>query len=138
IPPWTSPVDSGRLKFIHMIAKRQPLSPNLDDVNIYSSSFEKHLSHVDVILVPGHKISGKGITPTVTKVAPIKENFAWKKEQQEAFDELKSRLTSAPILTHLQDDVGFVLYTNASHLALGAVLSQFGDNGLEGVVEYVS
>ncbi|CAG8619686.1 24753_t:CDS:2 [Cetraspora pellucida] len=127
-----------------------------------------------------HKISGKGITPTVTKVATVsnfprpknlralrgflglagfycrfikdfssivtplykllklEENFSWKKEQQEAFDELKSRLTSAPILAHPQDDVGFVLYTDASHLALGAVLSQPGDNGLEGVVEYAN
>ncbi|CAG8701066.1 13034_t:CDS:2 [Cetraspora pellucida] len=47
----------------------------IDDVNIYSSSFEKHLSHVDIVLkFLRHEISGKGITPTTTKVAASDDN----------------------------------------------------------------
>ncbi|CAG8819312.1 13500_t:CDS:1, partial [Cetraspora pellucida] len=59
-------------------------------------------------------------------------------QQQEVIDELKNRLTSAPILTHPQDNVGFVLYTDASHFAFCAILSQSDNNGLKDVVEYAS
>ncbi|CAG8700765.1 14393_t:CDS:2, partial [Cetraspora pellucida] len=122
----------------------------IDDVNIYSSSFGKHLSHVDIVL--GHEISDKDITPTTTKVATV-SNFPRPKNLRAlrgflglagfyhhfikdflTFDELKNRLTSAPILAYPRDNIGFVLYTDISHLTLCAVLSQPGNNRLEGVV----
>jgi hypothetical protein len=46
-----------------------------------------------------------------------------------AFDELKRRFTTAPILGHFDPRKVCVVETDASDFALGAVLSQKGDNG---------
>ncbi|KAL5542417.1 hypothetical protein UlMin_010127 [Ulmus minor] len=45
---------------------------------------------------------------------------------EEIFQELKRRLTSAPILTILNGEEGFVIYSDASKIGLGAVLMQNG------------
>ena len=56
---------------------------------------------------------------------------------QEAFEGQKSALTSAPILAMPDDDSTLVLDTDASHSAIGAVLSQ-KKAGVEHVVAYAS
>jgi hypothetical protein len=48
----------------------------------------------------------------------------WSPECQAAYDELKHRLSSAPILAHPRYDRPFVLYTDASNISFGAVLAQ--------------
>ncbi|MBN8138642.1 hypothetical protein J0J21_23225, partial [Vibrio vulnificus] len=45
---------------------------------------------------------------------------------QQSFDELKHRLTTAPILTIPSGTGGFVIYSDASHQGLGCVLMQNG------------
>jgi hypothetical protein len=42
----------------------------------------------------------------------------------ESFEELKKRLTTAPILVMLDIHKGFDVYCDASHLGLGCVLMQ--------------
>jgi hypothetical protein len=49
---------------------------------------------------------------------------AWGVPQQQAFEKLKALLVSAPILVHADPDKPFVLRTDASDFALGAVLMQ--------------
>jgi hypothetical protein len=49
--------------------------------------------------------------------------FAWKEAQQTAFNTLKNRFTTAPILAYLDNDQAFRLETDASNFATGAVLS---------------
>lgn len=56
---------------------------------------------------------------------------------QEAFRNLKTSLSSAAILAHPQYDQPFILYTDASKIGIGAVLSQV-QNGQEKVAEYFS
>ena len=63
--------------------------------------------------------------------------FEWTKDCQLAFDTLKERLTSAPVLTFPCPGGVFILDTDASNTGLGAVLSQMQD-GLERVLGYFS
>lgn len=54
-----------------------------------------------------------------------KKKIQWSLECQKAFDELKNRLSSAPILAHPKfDGRPFILYTDASAGAFAAVLCQ--------------
>ncbi|WVZ73567.1 hypothetical protein U9M48_021856 [Paspalum notatum var. saurae] len=52
--------------------------------------------------------------------------FIWTKERQAAFDELKKRLTTAPVLTLLDLTKSFTVYCDASKEGLGCVLMQEG------------
>ena len=55
-----------------------------------------------------------------------KVKFLWSKSYEKSFQELKTRLTSAPVLT-LPDGVdGFMVYCDALRVGLGCVLIQKG------------
>jgi len=64
----------------------------------------------------------KPITETL-KGSP--KDFHWGREQEEAFEELKRRFTTAPIISHFYPGMKMVVETEAGHLALGCVLSQY-------------
>ena len=55
-----------------------------------------------------------------------------------AFDELRQRLMEAPVLRYPNFDKEFIVQTDASLVAAGAVLSQIGDDGEEHPVAYCS
>ncbi|XP_042593640.1 uncharacterized mitochondrial protein AtMg00860-like [Cyprinus carpio] len=61
----------------------------------------------------------------------------WTTTCQSAFETLKSCLTKAPVLAYADFALPFVVYTDASHQGLGAVLSQVQD-GREHVIAYAS
>ena len=61
------------------------------------------------------------------------KDFLWNSEAQETFEVLKARLTSAPILAFPSMREPFILYTDASQLAMGAVQSKI-QNGSERVI----
>jgi len=63
----------------------------------------------------------KIVTP-LTQLTRKDQPFTWTVKCEESFQELKRRLTSAPIL--IISDVGkpFEVYCDASHLGLGCVL----------------
>ena len=52
--------------------------------------------------------------------------FEWSKECVTSFQELKSRLTSAPVLALPKAQEGFIVYSDASSKGLGCVLMQQG------------
>ena len=62
--------------------------------------------------------------------------FQWEQDQVKAFDDLRKILTSEPLLLYPSFDKEFILQTNASIIAIGAVLSQIGDDGYEHPVAY--
>jgi len=59
--------------------------------------------------------------------------FVWSQKCEDSFQELKSRLTTAPVLTLPRGSGGFVVYSDASGVGLGCVLMQHGQ-----VVAYAS
>ena len=63
--------------------------------------------------------------------------FLWSDREEDAWLELKKRLTTAPILGYPHPDRTFVLDTDASDFGIGAVLSQVVD-GREVVIAYGS
>ena len=65
-------------------------------------------------------------------------SFKWTSECQTAFDSLKLKLTSAPVLAHPDGKYPFLLDTDASGSGIGAVLSQTYPDGTEKVIAYAS
>lgn len=64
--------------------------------------------------------------------------FEWGPEQQESFEVSKTRLCEAPILAFPDFDKSFILTREASDYAVGAALSQLGEDGEELPVAYLS
>ncbi|MFG1569947.1 ribonuclease H family protein, partial [Staphylococcus aureus] len=64
------------------------------------------------------------IAEPMTRLTRKGEEFVWTEACQAAFEELKHRLTSAPILALPSGSGGFVIYSDASGKGLGCVLEQ--------------
>ena len=73
------------------------------------------------------------IATPLTRLIRKEEKFIWSDACQHSFDELKHRLTSAPVLTLPSGSEGFVVYCDASRQGLGCVLMQH-----ERVIAYAS
>ncbi|KAK4258952.1 hypothetical protein QN277_005343 [Acacia crassicarpa] len=69
----------------------------------------------------------------LTKLTSRDQPFIWTDKCEAAFQELKSKLTSAPVLVIPNPDLPYTLYTDASLKGLGCVLMQEGK-----VVSYAS
>ncbi|XP_016199869.1 uncharacterized protein LOC107640881 [Arachis ipaensis] len=82
--------------------------------------------------------------PGKTKVfAPLiklkkEEEFQWKTEHQEAFDNIKQYLTNPPIMTPPRHGAPLKLYVSASEVTIGGMLAQEDENGNERVIYYLS
>ena len=64
--------------------------------------------------------------------------FAWGEQQQHAFETLKQRLCSAPVLAYPRRERAFILDCDASDEAAGAVLMQLDEDENEVVIQYAS
>ena len=63
--------------------------------------------------------------------------FKWNEDCQKAFEILKKKLPTAPILSDRRHDLAFILDTDASDSGIGAVLSQSVD-GEKKVIAYAA
>jgi hypothetical protein len=72
--------------------------------------------------------------------ALLKKNtkFIWSAEADAAFNDLKTRLMTGPILRHFDPTKACVIEPDASDYALGAVCSQHDDDGLLHPIAYYS
>ena len=174
----------------------------LDDVLIWSKTFEEHLYHMEQIFKKlenaglklkiskcdfllqqikylGHVISEEGIQPDPDKVSAIKSmsapkdvtgirsflgmtsyyrsfipnhahiakpltvltkknaTYHWGDEEEEAFQQLKNALVTAPILGYADPTLEYSLHCDASGSAVGAMLTQVQD-GKRRVIHYLS
>jgi len=73
------------------------------------------------------------IATPLTRLTRKNIRWEWSKECDESFQELKRRLTTAPVLILPSRTEGFVVYSDASRKGLGCVLMQHGK-----VVAYAS
>ena len=77
------------------------------------------------------------IAKPLTKLTKKTEKFEWTSEQQNAFDILKEKLTTAPVLKYPDFTQEFIVTTDAPDYAIGAVLSQ-GSVGQDRPIAYAS
>ena len=68
------------------------------------------------------------IAKPLTSLLEKSADFIWTDERQMAFDELKKRLTTVPVLTLPDQGKRFTVYCDASKEGLGCVLMQ--DDGV--------
>jgi hypothetical protein len=81
--------------------------------------YRKHILNFSTIAAPLTDLT-KGVT--------ISKAITWTPECQKAFHTLKYALTHAPILAYPNYSQPFILTTDASNCATGAILSQIRDN----------
>lgn len=89
------------------------------------SYYRRFVPHFASIAEPLHQLMGKNT------------DFRWSAEADAAFEQLKEKLTTAPVLSAPDWTQPFILHTDASEFGLGAVLAQT-INGEEKVVAYAS
>ena len=77
------------------------------------------------------------IARPLTKLTKKDEKFSWSTEQQNAFETLKNKLTTAPVLQYPNFEQEFIVTSDASDYAIGAVLSQ-GTVGQDRPIAYAS
>ena len=87
--------------------------------------YRQYLPEFATVARPLHQLTSKGV------------EWKWDEEEQEAFEELRMRLTTAPVLGYPDPKLTYILDTDASDVGVGAVLSQIQE-GSERVIAYYS
>ncbi|WMV18927.1 hypothetical protein MTR67_012312 [Solanum verrucosum] len=112
------------------------------DTLIYSISSNEHVDHliIDLQVLKDHQLFAKfskcefwlrrfvegfsSIASPLKALTQTKSKFEWSEACEKSFQELKDRLTSAPVLTLPKSTNGFVIYCDASRVGLGCVVMQ--------------
>ena len=84
--------------------------------------------------IPNHSKKAKPMNDLLKKGVP----FEWKKEQEDAFQELKQAVQKEPVLLQPDQMKPFKVEIDASNYAIGAVLMQKDDKGILHPVAYFS
>ena len=77
------------------------------------------------------------VADPITRLTCKKERWHWDDEQQQAFEQIKMLLASAPVLHCPDSESPYCIQTDASNTGLGSVLTQCVD-GEERVLEFAS
>ena len=108
--------------------KSWPSPQNMHDVQVFLGFANFYRRFI-------HKYSA--LTQPWTKLLRKNQPFAWTPETESSFQKIKQSFTTAPILIHPDNSKPFVVETDASDFALGAVLSQYdAGNELKPVAFY--
>ncbi|GKC97109.1 putative reverse transcriptase domain-containing protein, partial [Tanacetum coccineum] len=110
----------------------------IDDILVYSKDKEEHRKHLKTILELLKKERlfievFSIISKPLTKLTQKDQKYDWGKEEEEAFQSLKQKLCSAPILALPEGSEDFMVYCDASLKGYGAMLMQ-----REKVIAYAS
>ena len=82
-------------------------------------------------LVPNFAEAAKPLAKLTRKT----QEFIWGSSQQEAFDNLKSKLCTTPVLAFPNFDLPFILTTDTSKVTVAAVLS-YEQDGIKRPIAY--
>ena len=113
---------------IEAIVKMSPPT-SLQDIQVFlgmTGYYRQFIPHYAQIAEPLVKLLQKDL------------KFNWTSEQQTSFQMLKDALVKAPILVFPDFNKTFYLYTNASDIALGSILSQLDEQSLDHPIAYYS
>jgi hypothetical protein len=78
------------------------------------------------------------ITAPLENILKKDETFQWTPECDEAFDTLKEKLITTPILIFPNWENEFHIHVDASGFALRAILTQLGDGAMDHPIYFVS
>ena len=95
--------------------KKHPVPTNITELRQFlglASYYRKFIEGFGKIAAPLNQLLRK------------ETEYQWNDECQQSFEELKKRLTTAPILGHPDFSKPFIVMTDASKHGLGAILSQ--------------
>nr|GEV15218.1 retrotransposon protein, putative, Ty3-gypsy subclass [Tanacetum cinerariifolium] len=106
----------------------------IDDILIYSKNRKEHEGHLKLILklLKEEELYAK-FSKCEFWLSKKSVKFDWGEKAEAAFQLLKKKLCSAPILALPEGSENFVVYCDASHKVLGIVLMQ-----KEKVIAYIS
>ena len=110
------------------IVSNWPTPTNVTELRSFlglASYYRRFIRHFAEVAAPLYCLQEKGST------------FRWTANCRDAFEILKKKLTSAPILAFPKPSDTFILDTDASECGIGAVLSQ-RQEGIERVIAYGS
>ncbi|GKC54196.1 putative reverse transcriptase domain-containing protein [Tanacetum coccineum] len=124
---------ANHLRIILELLKKEKLYAKFSkcDFLIRIVQFLGHLIDSQGLHVDPAKI--EAITKSLTELTQKNKKYIWGENQESAFQLLKQKLCEAPILALLEGNDDFVVYCDASHQGLGAVLMQ-----REKVIAYAS
>ncbi|GJT08771.1 putative reverse transcriptase domain-containing protein [Tanacetum coccineum] len=97
------------------------------------AKFSKYDFWIRIMQFLGHLIDSQGLNVDPTKIKAVKnwtsptnknKKYIWGEDQETTFQLLKQKLCEASILALLEGNDNFVVYCDASHQGLGAVLMQ--------------
>ena len=67
------------------------------------------------------------IAKPLTALTRRDRQFTWGQQQQQSFQSMKDRLCTTPVLAYPNFELTFLLTTDASNVAIAAILSQVQD-----------
>ncbi|GKA36820.1 putative reverse transcriptase domain-containing protein [Tanacetum coccineum] len=124
---------ANHLRIMLELLKKEKLYAKFSkcDFWIHIVQFLRHLIDSQGLHVDPTKI--EAIAKSLTELTQKNKKYIWGKDQESAFQLLKQKLCEAPILALPEGNNDFVVYCDASHQGLGAVLMQ-----REKVIAYAS
>ncbi len=138
----------NELKFLEHIISREEIRTDPEKiekmVNIRSPKNLKELrSRLGLFSFYRQYIKGfSSITKPMYELTQMENGkyvpFVWNEKRQKAFDEIKRKMTMAPIVAHLDFEKPFILYTDAFREGIGVVLHQKDDQDKEHIIACAS
>ena len=120
-------IDPGKIEAV----KKWPVPRNVQELQSFLGFVSYHRDHIKDFV---------GVTESLyalTRKKKDKSPIEWTSEHDKVFENVKDILVNVPVLAFPHPDETFILHTDASNSAIGAVLSQI-QSGEEKVICYGS